>query len=436
MTDSLVWPALAAILVLAEFFGALACYALRGFSRSRLDEVCRQNGRPERFGVILRRAEPTLLALELWWLVGLAILVAAVLATCQAWQLPDSAAGWTAYSARLLGALAGLAALCVVVPWSIARVAGEPFLFRAWPLLCALRALTTPLLRLSDRFDRFTHRVSGVAEPAAGDAAVITEEILTVVDEGQREGVLEQDAGTMIHRVMEMAREDVAAIMTPRTDMVSLHVDSSLEDARQLLLEAGHSRLPVIGASTDDVIGVLYAKDLLKHLDAVNGQAIRLRDIVREPFYVPETTRIDSLLEAMKRKRVQMAIVLDEYGGVAGLVTMEDILEEIVGEIVDEYDTAEEEEGIRQVGPGVHEVDARVHIDDLNEQFDFNLPEDGDFETIGGFTFTQFGRVPQPQESFTYGQLRITVLEADKRKINKLRIEVDPALAAATAEER
>ncbi len=190
----------------------------------------------------------------------------------------------------------------------------------------------------------------------------------------------------------------------------------------------------MIGESTDDIIGVLYAKDLLHHLHANGKSGVTLREIVREPYYVPETTGIDTLLENMKRKRVHLAIVVDEYGGGAGLVSMEDILEEIVGEIVDEYDAAEET-GIQTVSPDIFDVESRVHIDDLNEQFDFGLPEAGDYDTIGGFVFHQLGRVPKEGEHFTWKKLRITVQSVDTRKIHKVRIELDEALGALKTEE-
>lgn len=181
--------------------------------------------------------------------------------------------------------------------------------------------------------------------------------------------------------------------------------------------------MPVIGASTDDIVGILYAKDLLRYLSTDNeGRNLSLKDIVREPFYVSETTGIDKLLESMKRRGVHLAIVVDEYSGVAGLVTMEDVLEEIVGEIVDEYDTAEDT-GIRALGQGNLDVAAWVHLDDLAEQFGFDLPQDEDYDTIGGFVYAQLGRIPKKRDVVAWKQLRLTVLEADKRRIHKIRIE-------------
>jgi CBS domain containing-hemolysin-like protein len=262
----------------------------------------------------------------------------------------------------------------------------------------------------------------------------LTQEILSVVDEGQREGIIEPQARTMIHRVRELQLEVVASIMTPRTEMHVLQQDTPLDQARSVLLEGGHSRVPVVGDTTDDIIGILYAKDLLMHIHNTNGHMVELKNIVREAIYVPETTGIDKLLERMKREHVHIAIVIDEYSGVAGLVTLEDILEEIVGEITDEYDP-EEEEDIHQISDDVVEVDARVHVDELNELFQFDLPEDGDFETIGGFVCNQLGRVPKNREAFSWRNMQVTVLNVGKRKIHKIRLEIDRTVATTAAEE-
>ncbi len=296
------------------------------------------------------------------------------------------------------------------------------------------RKTLSPGLRIAARFDQLAHRLAGVPEPTAGTLPRLTQEILSVIDEGQREGILEPQARTMIHRVMELQQEDVAAIMTPRTEMHVLREDAPLDQARRELLEGGHSRVPIVGETIDDIIGILYAKDLLRHIDNTNGRAVTLKDIVRDAIYVPETTGIDNLLERMKREHVHIAIVIDEYSGVAGLVTLEDILEEIVGEITDEYDPEEEEE-IHHISEDVIEVDARVHVDELNDLFQFDLPEDGDFETIGGFVFNQLGRVPKSRETFTWRNLRVTVLGVGKQKIHKLRIEIDRTVSLTTAEE-
>jgi len=431
-------PASIAAVLIVTFLSALACYALRDFSRSRLNDICTRNNQQNRFGIILKKHEETLLSVEILFLFFSVGLLSLLLTLTQLGLIPPiegTPVDWLTYAAKWLLVALILVLTGGIFPWMISRVAGEPFLYYLWPLLDTFTAAMRPMLKVLYGFDRLIHRLAGMQEPQRhGGQSDLADEIRSVVEEGKREGVLEPEAGTMIHRVMDLQEEDTAAIMTPRTEMNCILVDSTLEEARTRLLELGHSRIPVIGETTDDIIGILYAKDLLKHVSSENSKTVKLADIVREPFYVPETTGIANLLETLKRKRVHLAIVVDEYGGVAGLVTMEDVLEEIVGEIVDEYD-ATEETGIKTTGPNVTEVEARVHIDDLNEQFDYGLPEEGDYDTIGGFVFTQLGRVPEPNDSLTWNLLRITVLEADKRKIGKLRIEVDHTLAATPAEE-
>ncbi len=422
------------VLLLLACCASLSCYALRSFSRHRLEEICAVRSRPARFGQILRDAESVLLSTELLT-VALSILAIAVgslwIAAASATPpTPEATHALTSYQIGewLLFGAALLIAL-VVVPWSVARIAGERVLFLAWPILETVNSLARPMRSLMRRLDVIMHRLAGRTQPSEGTEIAITEEIRTVMDAGQREGLLESEARSMIHRVMELHDQDAAEVMTPRTDMNCIPASATLEEARRQLLNVGHSRVPVIGSSADDIVGILYAKDLLKNLDGSNPSP-PLRSIVRKPFYVPETTGIDSLLETMKRKRVQMAIVLDEYGGVAGLVTMEDILEEIVGEIVDEHDP-EEAELIHQTDANVTEVDARTHIDDLNDQCGYQLPEDGDYDTVGGFVVSLLGRIPEVAEQFNWKNLTFTILEADTRKIVKLRIESKPNHAAA-----
>ncbi|MBW3540748.1 MAG: hemolysin family protein [Planctomycetes bacterium] len=424
-----------AILSLIAFLLSWASMSLREFSRSRLEEICRRRGRPDRFGQILKQHETAQRSLD----IALALVVPALAAVVVVWRMLDRSAPhgpWQVVLAVLeaAGFVVALVALVAAVPWSVSRVAGESYLDRVWPLVRFLRMLLAPLETLAAAIDKFVHRLSGVPQEVETDAAAFAEEIMSVVDEGRREGVLESQAGTMIQRVIELQEEDVRAVMTPRTEMHTIPADATLEEARDALLEHGHSRLPVIGETTDDIVGILYAKDLLRCMNGENGPEFSLKDLVREPVYVPETAGIDTLLERMKREHVHIAIVIDEYSGVAGLVTMEDILEEIVGEIADEYDPHVEEEPIQMIAPGVLEVESRVHIDDLNEEFGLELPEDEDYDTIGGFVFSQLGRVPRPRESFTWGKLAVTVLSAGKRKIHRLRIEIVESPVATSTE--
>lgn len=433
MTDVLP-AALIAVLFLLHAFCSTSAYSLRDFSRSKLAEVCRSRKRGRRFGVILKRHDRSLLAVEIVFILATAALVALIFVH---WNLsaPQSfnGAGWTFYCAKLLCLAVAGVFTSVVLPWTLSRIVGESFLDRFWPLIQTLDSLARPLTAAIERFDRLAHRVGGVPEPTNGDAQTLTEELNSVLDVGEREGLLESEAHSMIQRVMDLQQEDTAAVMTPRTEMISIPVDASLEEARTQLLDSGHSRVPVVGETTDDIVGILYAKDLLKHMSGATGEPVGLRNIVREPFYVPETTGIDKLLESMKRQRIHIAIVVDEYSGVAGLVTMEDVLEEIVGDIADEYDEAQED-GVHVVSPGVTEVAARVNIDDLNDGFDLDLPEDGDYETVGGFVFNQLGRVPEPGDTFNWGGIQVTVLSADSRSVHRVRIEKLLPVASTAAE--
>jgi len=222
--------------------------------------------------------------------------------------------------------------------------------------------------------------------------------------------------------------------MTPRTDVVGIEKHSTLEQIRDIILSEGYSRYPVYDDSLDNIVGVLYVKDLLPLVGA-NGVDVesefKLREVVRPALFVPETKTLRDLLAEMQQRKVHMALCLDEYGGTAGLVTIEDILEEIVGEIQDEYELEEKAEpDIVRVDETTAEADGRAYIDDVNDALEIELPEDEDYDTIGGFVFAQLGHVPEVGESFDYEHLQITVLDAEKTKVNRVKIEQREQAAA------
>jgi len=194
---------------------------------------------------------------------------------------------------------------------------------------------------------------------------------------------------------------------------------------KQLAREAGHSRFPVYDGNLDNIVGVLYVKDLL-NLVGHNGEApFDLRRTVRPALFVPESKSLRDLLAEMQQRKVHLALVLDEYGGTAGLITIEDILEEIVGEIQDEYEPDEPAEPrIELVGEGVAEADGRAYIDDVNDKLGIELPEEEDYDTVGGFVFATLGHIPEAGESFTYSSVRLTVVEAERTKVVKVRLEI------------
>ncbi|MFO1019957.1 MAG: hemolysin family protein [Planctomycetales bacterium] len=407
-----------------------ACYSLRDFSRSRLEEISRLRGHEGRFGEILRNHESTLLGLELLKVGLWVLLVAGIFPYWQTDWVSGPRGEWSPVHVIGDTLLFLFLSMClgVIVPWMLSRVACETYLDFIWPVIRVLTGLLSPLILAARWFDRIVHRIAGLEEPEKGDAAVITEEIRTVMEEGSREGVLEDEARSMIHRVMDLPEVDVADVMTPRTAMTTLSAEATLEEARELFVRVGHSRVPLLGQGADDIVGMLYAKDMLKYLDPRAPQTVKLIDCARKPFYVPETMGIDKLLEALKRERVHVAVVLDEYGGVAGLVTMEDILEEIVGEIADEHDESEADP-FREVRPQVFEVDAGQHIDDVNERLETTIPSDQEIDTLGGFVFSQMGRIPLEGEQVQWENILFTVLHADKRRIKRLRLEIQSSEA-------
>ena len=424
-------PILVFVLMAIACWSALGCDALREFSYSRLKDLCSKRGGADRFGQILKQQGEALLALE--FLLTMATLGLAAVLCCWigwvGWPLPVSDPAALTTPAQFIVRYALFAILVFIaadlLPWTIARVASENFLCQFWPMIQGLQTFLSPLLWIARQLDRYAHQVTGRQEVETDDTSKIEEEIRSVAEEGEREGALDSGTTSMIQRVMQLQDEDVGAILTPRTEMDCVSVDLTLEEARKQLIESGHSRIPVIGDSTDEVLGILYAKDLLKALapTKVGERTPVLRNFIRKPVFVPITTAIPSLLELMKRKKVHIAIVHDEYGGVAGLVTMEDILEEIVGEIADEYDDEQLDNEILEIDEQAVEVSARVRLDELNRRFQFGLPENEDFDTIGGFVFAEKGSMPAPGETFFWRNLQFSILDADARVLKRLRID-------------
>jgi CBS domain containing-hemolysin-like protein len=249
---------------------------------------------------------------------------------------------------------------------------------------------------------------------------VTQEDLETIIDTVQETGVLDEDENEMIHRIFEMKDIVVREIMVPRTDIQALEVESPVGDVAKLVVDAGHSRLPVYEGTIDKIVGVVYAKDLLKYW--VNkGREVKLVDVMRPPLFVPETKIISDLLKEMKVERVHIATVVDEYGGTSGLVTIEDILEEIVGDIQDEYDVEEEE--FVEAGEGRYLVDARMDIDEFSEKLGIEIPKE-DFDTLGGFLVHIVNKIPVVNESIEYENICFTIADADERRISRVEVLV------------
>jgi CBS domain containing-hemolysin-like protein len=228
---------------------------------------------------------------------------------------------------------------------------------------------------------------------------------------------LEQDQKEMIRGVLELSETTVKEVMVPRTDTVFLSASASKEELLAGISESEHSRFPVYQDTVDNVIGILHVKDVLKAL--VNNKPFNINELVRKPFFVPVSKHIDDLLHELRRKKVHIAVVVDEYGGVSGIVSMEDILEEIIGDIQDEFD--HETEDVLPAGEGIWLCDARVNLEFLAEETGLELPFD-DFDTLGGFVFDLFGKIPVNNEKIVFKDYSFIIQEMDGHKINTIKI--------------
>jgi CBS domain containing-hemolysin-like protein len=245
---------------------------------------------------------------------------------------------------------------------------------------------------------------------------ITQEELKTMVDVGEEEGVLEEEEKEMIFNVFEFGDIQVKDVMVQRVDIVALGLDSTYDDVIDIIKEEQFSRIPVYNESIDDIIGIMYVKDLIL---LNNKDNFKVKDCIREAYYTFEFKKVTELFKEMKKSRNHMAVVLDEYGGTVGIVTIEDLLEEIVGEIEDEYDELEEE--IEVIKEDEYIVDGRIRLDDLSELIGVKM-ESEEFDSIGGFVIGQLGRIPEPKEEVSYENMRFVVEEIDKNRIKKVRI--------------
>jgi CBS domain containing-hemolysin-like protein len=247
------------------------------------------------------------------------------------------------------------------------------------------------------------------------------EDIQSIIDVGEEEGVIDQEEHEMIHGIFDLKQAVVREVMVPRPDIKCVSSKAKIKDVIDLIISKGHSRIPIFEGKIDNVVGVVYAKDLLKLWGKdKDEEAIPLEKVMRQPYFIPETKRLEELLKEFKRKRVHMAIVVDEYGGLSGLVTIEDLIEEVFGEIEDEYDQRVEGKIIR-LGDGSISVDAKLEIEELESYLDVQIEKEN-FETVGGFIFHLLGRVPKAGERVDYGDLKMTIESTDGRRVERVKI--------------
>ena len=403
----LLWPAL--LLVLAALFGGLRAL-LQSPVRAQLLAGLEDAHRARVDRLLERRPWAGSAA-------GLARVFAIVAAVALVFQetrgLEATTKAWIWIGSALISSL-----LLEGVPSLVARRRARRLVLLLLPITGLLAILFRPLTWTIER----TLGVFGAEDrPAAGEQ--LTAELMDVAAEHDREEELGEAEKRMIGRVIDLPDSDAASAMTPRTELTAIESSLSVAGALEIALEAGHSRMPVYGRDLDDIRGLFYVKDVLPLVRAQKELAeMPVVEQMREAYFVPETMAVLVLLDEMRQRRTHIAVVVDEYGGTAGVVSIEDLLEEIVGEIQDEHDDKEELGKIERVDDHVVIVEGRVSIDDLNEFFDCSLPEDEDYDTIAGLLFDRLGHIPESGESVELDDLLLEVLKADDRRIRSVRV--------------
>ncbi len=323
----------------------------------------------------------------------------------------------TSYFSLVLGELA---------PKRIGMQIPEKIAFKVVGILNFVATVTKPFVKVLALSTNAIVRLLGF-DPNADEEQVTEEEIRMMVDVGGEKGVIEDTQKEMIDNIFEFDDLDAGDIMTHRTEMTAIEVSRSLEEVAEIAVENGYSRIPVFEDDPDSIVGVLYAKDLLKFVGHNIPQDLTIEKVMRKTLYVPETQSCGDLFKAMNESRTQFAVVVDEYGGTAGIVTLEDVLESIVGNIQDEYD--DEEEEIIQINETTFTVDGTTDLDEIDELVGVELPE-GDYDTLGGFVISLLGYLPSEigEEPIIaeYENLRFTVLSIDERRIDEIKIEILP----------
>ena len=325
----------------------------------------------------------------------------------------------------LLGAIAiGVPCLLLLseaMPQALARRHGDRVLAHWLVPFHALQLPLTPVVALMRFLRDAILRASRMEEDDLPQQQAV-EELREVIEETGHTGELEESEREMLENVIEFHDVDVSTVMTPRTEIRSVEVNEGLQAALKLAVKEGLSRIPVYEGSIDTIVGYLNTRLLLELVSNGELETAGLRDHLQPALFVPETQQVSTLLAEFREERQKMAIILDEYGGTSGLVTIGDVVEELVGELQDEFSDENEPEEIRLVAPGVSEIDASARVDEVNEALDLGLPEEEDYETLAGFVLSELGRIPQPGDKFEHEGVRYEVTEASDRRVLCIRV--------------
>ncbi len=427
------------VLLLAEALALFSAWAEKAFdahSRAGIAEAARDRGSPERAERLLTAMPSFLLSVRILRFLGKAALVIGL----ASWVLGDQlrtgacdAAGLVPVPWAGLVAVLGLAFVLNfvvndVLVGVLARRAPDRFLVGALPVLEALRVVAAPLRLPLALVVKGVFRVS---LDASGPGA--REEVRESVSEGEREGALSPIEAEMIESIIDLPKTNAGEVLIPRSQVSMLQADTRLVDAIAFVTEDGHTRLPIYGRDRDDVLGWMHVRDLLAHAGRESAQRLTVRELMRPPYFVPTSKPLHDLLDEMRVRKIHLAVVLNEIGATAGVVSLEDLLEQIVGDIHDEHDV-EERRGPRSedVHRGDVQVDARMRVEDANRLLKLLLPIDGEaYDTLAGLLLHRLGKVAQPGERLTLEGVTLTVTEADERRVKRVRVQAIRAAGPA-----
>ncbi|HEX6926026.1 MAG TPA: hemolysin family protein [Longimicrobiaceae bacterium] len=443
MDPDIVLPTFLFVLALlaANAYFVTAEFALLTLHRSRAEQEARDgDSRADRLLPVINSPDRLLLTAQIGS--SLTTMLVGFLLARASLQWSGPASGTRVGVVVLAFAMAVLlhAALSGLLPKLVgihraARVAGVVLPPLRW-LETGLRLVTWPLSKLVSA----VARLFGVTESGFHPLVRTPEEIRILVARGHEQGVVEEDEREMIHGIFEFSQTVAREVMTPRIDVVAVPVDITLPELIRVVVEEGHSRLPVYSGTIDSVVGVLLAKDLIPLLadpDRFRDRPFDIREVMREAYFVPDTKPVDDILAEFQQQKVHLAVVLDEFGGTYGVVTMEDLLEEIVGEIDDEYDVSEPDFSATPEGDVL--IDGGVSLSEVNERYGLGLPEE-DYDTIGGYIFGALGRVPVPGDQIDApgqdGAVTLVVEEIEDRRVLRVRLtRAAPVVEEVAADE-
>jgi len=416
--DSWIWLALASALI--GVYCSVLQRSLEEFSGAELEAMLQRRNRKANLEWLWTHEDSLVLAATIWRRLMAVLLVLSILSVVWSYQQVDGEVNAVSLGVAALIVFIWLWLIDVGLAWAISEHAATPVIAASLWILPGLNLISRPLVSPLHLIGEAVRRLLGAKERDD-----LEDELRQVVEESARDGQIGEVEREILEAVVDFRTATVDEIMTPRIDIEGIEMTDDLAEITRQIIEEGHSRFPVFVEDIDHIEGILYVKDLLPYV----GQAItdfKLKPLLREAILVPESRRISGLLKDFQSKQVHMAIVLDEYGGTAGLVTIEDIVEEIVGEIHDEHETEDEVEPmLKRLDDGrTVEVDARFHIDDLNDGLGTELPEDDDYDTVGGWVSASLGRIPAVDEQFTVMGVSVTVLEGEKTHLIRLRLRL------------